>query len=310
MKTCVRISEAVAWATQGNAHAVPDSLRDHALRCESCAEFVASVSLTRELGQSLPATAMVRARHDALKLELLSQARRHAGNSAHIRHLRLWLRLLVAAFITSGAAAAAKYATDRRTSLLDRARAPQALAQPLPKLETPSIDNSVANRLVKATSALLPRSEDSGKLPLPPGVDASEAAQHCATTTADDVFAQAWAALRDKRPTEASKRFDALLASKTLDPARRADVLYWSAQSHRQAGEAGAAISHSLQLLHQFPSAHHASDAALILGEYALARDQLDRAAQYLTQAAQSERSVVRERAQRGLRQLVKRQAH
>jgi hypothetical protein len=65
-------------------------------------------------------------------------------------------------------------------------------------------------------------------------------------------------------------------------------------------------MSRSTQLLRQYPSAPFASDAALLLGEYALASDQFDLAAQYLNRAARSERSVVRERARRALQQLVK----
>jgi TolA-binding protein len=212
--------------------------------------------------------------------------------------------MLVAACVIGGAAAATTYVVNH--GVVGFAQKPEAqnVAQnPTPR-EKQSVLVQVDSALPTATPALALTTQDVTQTPR------SSATNHVARVADHDAaFADAWAELRAKRPAEAAKHFDSLLASDNLDPARRADVLYWSAQSHRQAGEVSAAMSRSSQVLRQYPASHHASDAALILGEYALASDQFDVAAQYLNQAAQSERSVVRERAQRALRELVRKQS-
>lgn len=246
----------------------------------------------------------------------MSQSRFIAAHARETRRAHWGLRLLAAAFITTGAAAAARHvmlAPARPiTSAVGVSAGPASAsnrteAQPLSRLESRPLvqlpfwaPNSVGS--LQNPAHLLPSNADRNRTQ-------SEPTSQASSSVDDAGFVQAWTLFRSNKPAAAARRFDALLDSRSLDSARRADILYWSAQSHRQAGEAGAAIERASQLLRQFSSASHASDAALILGEYALAGDQFDRAKHYLSQAARSERSVVRDRAERGLRALQQKQA-
>lgn len=313
MKACAHHPQVVAWAAQGSELAIPEFLSAHAVRCEACALLIASVRLGRQLGQLLPNAALTPSRHDAVKFLLMAEARRGGTDRRKGRHAYLGIRLLVAAIITSGVATA-WYAAHRVGVGFQPAESEVAVAQSLPRLETHHLGRGIERALGDAASRrqlqFAPKHD-----PANPGSstqkrtdESASAVQASPGVDGDAAFSEAWVALRAKRPAEAARRFDALLDSGALDPARRADVLYWSAQSHRQAGAVGVAISRSNQLLRQHPSSHHACDAALILGEYALANQQFDQAAQFLNLAARSERSVVRERAQRALRELMKKQ--
>lgn len=311
MKACAHHRQVVAWATQGNAIALPDFLSTHAECCEACANLITSVRLGRELGLLIPDTALTQSRHDSVKFLLMAEARRGAAGWRKGRRVYLGIRLLVAAIITSSVATA-WYAASRIAVDFGPAESRTLGAKSLPRLETHDLGKGIEQAMVVATSKQEPQFAPNPG-PSNPGSstqqrtdDSASADQASPGVDGDAAFSEAWIALRAKRPAEAARRFDALLNSRTLDPARRADVLYWSAQSHRQAGAVSAAISRSDQLLRQYPSSHHACDAALILGEYALASGRIDQAAQFLNLAARSDRSVVRERAQRALRELVK----
>ncbi len=312
MTTCRSLAEAKQWAELGNLRLVPDDLRSHAGRCDVCAAFLQTVDLARELGQQLPATALGHERHDAAKFKLMAAARQGARPTRTSgRRARLGVRLLVAAFVVTAAAAASNYVVKNvRMSRVPMSSGASEVAQSLPHLDTRRLGANLAQSL--ATAALASQ----GKFPVVTVAGTSPAAAPAAATAntanastsvdGDALFTEAWAALQSKRPAEAAKHFDALLSSSSLDAARRNDTLYWSAQAHRQAGNAGTALQRSSQLLRQYPSSPFATDAALILGEYALANDQFDAAAQYLNKAATSARPVVRERAKRALGELVK----
>lgn len=310
MNACAHHPQVVAWATQGSELGAPESLIAHAECCEACAGLITSVRLGRQLGLLIPNTALTQSRHDAVKFLLMAEARRGAADWRKGRPVYLGIRLLVAAIITSGVATA-WYAAHRVGVGFEPAESEGSVAKSLPRLETHDFGRDIVRAMVVVTARqelqFAPKHEPSkpGSSTQQRTDEPASADQASPGVDGDAAFSEAWSTLRAKRPAEAARRFDALLDSRTLDPARRADVLYWSAQSYRQAGAVGAAISRSNQLLRQYPSSHHACDAALILGEYALASRQFDQAAQFLNLAARSDRSVVRERAQRALRELV-----
>lgn len=307
MNKCLSMVEARHWAEQGNHLPIPGGLRTHAERCAACADFIRTVDDARTLGQQLPTTPLGQQRHDAMKFQLMATARQQASRALASNHpVRIGARLLIAAFVVTAAATAGGYAVkamrDRNVPSGANRAAP---AQQLSHLETARVNTNIGARL--ASAAATASSPSASML-------GSANAEPAGATTPTNIdgdarFTEAWAALRAKRPAEAARNFDALLDSNSLDAARRADILYWSAQSHRQAGNVGAAQSRSAQLLRQYPSSPFAGEAALILGEYALANGQFDTAAKYLTRAADSDRPVVRDRAKRALKELVKKEA-
>jgi hypothetical protein len=85
---------------------------------------------------------------------------------------------------------------------------------------------------------------------------------------ADAAFTAAWRTLRGGDAAGAARDFDALLAA-DLDHARRADVLYWSAEAHARAGHRDVAIARANQLLRAYPHAWRVRDARLLLDRLA-----------------------------------------
>lgn len=126
-------------------------------------------------------------------------------------------------------------------------------------------------------------------------------------TEGDAAFAQAWQLLRSGRTREAARAFDALWAGDSLDTERRADVLYWSAEAYRRAGDRSAAESRASMLLRETPGAWRAPEANLIVGESALQRGDIEAARTALERAARSGRQGVSVRAQRALERLESR---
>ena len=120
----------------------------------------------------------------------------------------------------------------------------------------------------------------------------------------DSAFAHAWDLLRRGEALRAAGEFDAMLDSGTLDAARRADVLYWSAQAYSRAGRPATAESRARRLVSEFASSFRAADAALMLGEMTLARGERAEARQWFRRAAGSTHPSVRARAEKGLSEL------
>lgn len=304
----------VEWSYQGARHDMSDELRAHLSVCAPCAAYAESVQLARALGEQLPFVTLEQAKHDALKLELVTESRRWANTSAH-RGPRRVRALLWAAAITVGVttAAAAAFLVVRRpvqlpvspTQLGATARRPSLEEQALSSEHHPSASATAPPiTVVQVVSReRVPPIEPSGEeLPARSAEPQTTAAP--IATNSDDEFAEAWAALRANRPTEAARRFDALLERASLDPARRVDVLYWSAQAHRRAGNTGAACARSTRLLREFPRSALASNAALLLGEVALEQRQPEQAKSYLERAKNSNHPLVKARAERALKTL------
>ena len=120
----------------------------------------------------------------------------------------------------------------------------------------------------------------------------------------DEAFSRAWRMLRTGRALEAARAFDALWARSNLDPARRADVLYWAAESHRQAGDLLAAESRAAMLLRNDPTAWRAPEANLIMGEAAQRRGNLTAARRAFERAAETGSPRVSRHARRALELL------
>jgi tetratricopeptide (TPR) repeat protein len=315
MKTCLFLGSVEQWAKQGASVAMSEALAHHLERCERCASFAQSVQQARALGQQLPTWAMDPSRHEALKFRLMAEARGSRGVfSVGFARTRFSVRALALAAIVGSAAAAAS-ATHHYVSHSDPAsdvELPTAsnAARPLPHLASRLESSQRAVALPTACNDLLQKTTTPLARPaLEPGTEQRSVTAEpgsSADNDADSEFTRAWAALQSKRPAEAAKRFDTLLASSSLDSSRRADILYWSAQSHRQAGNTSKAMRRSSQLLQQYPNAPFAAAAALMLGEFAMTSDQFPLAKHYLTQASRSPHAVVRDRAKHALAELAK----
>jgi TolA-binding protein len=110
--------------------------------------------------------------------------------------------------------------------------------------------------------------------------------------------------MRRGEALRAAGEFDAMLDSGKLDAARRADVLYWSAQAYSRAGKSATAESRARRLVSEFANSFRAADAALMLGEMTLARGERAEARQWFRRAAGSTHPSVRARAEKGLSEL------
>jgi len=292
MKHCAQHLALKQWAHKGSSAVTLGKLNDHANGCNICRTYLREVRQARELGQQLPNFTLSRNRHETVKFNLMAEARRNRYPTTHRRrHLNLRVRLLSIAAIVGGAAAAAT-ATPWGTN--ERAQSFSMLTTLESHIATPfrtprRVDNAFATTALPAV--LQPKRLHPNK----PGPS---------TFFTDSAFAIAWNALQAGQPAAAAARFDDLLYSENVDDGRRADILYWSAQSHRQSGNIIGAIKRSTQLLRKHPTSPFAPDAALMLGEYALADGKLLLAKLYLRRAAQATHCVVRERAIRELGRL------
>lgn len=76
----------------------------------------------------------------------------------------------------------------------------------------------------------------------------------------DRAFHDAWRIFRSGDSQAAAAAFDELLRRQDLGD-RRADVLFWSARAHQQAGEAGAAHERLDDLVRSHPGAWHEAEA-------------------------------------------------
>ena len=292
MKHCAQHLALKQWAQEGASAVTLGELNDHANGCNICGTYLREVRQARELGQQLPNFTLSRTRHETVKFNLMAEARRNRfPTTRRRRHLSLRVRLLAIAAIV-GSAAAATTTMHRWTN--DRAQALSMLTMLEPDTARPfrtprGVDNAFVTTALAAVAQ--PKRLHPNK-PRP------------STFSTDSAFAMAWNALQAGQPAVAAARFDSLLDSDNADAGRRADILYWSAQSHRQSGNISGAITRSSQLLRKHPTSAFAPDAALMLGEYALADGKLLLAKLYLRRAAQATHCVVRERAIRELGRL------
>ncbi|MBI2896602.1 MAG: FecR domain-containing protein [Deltaproteobacteria bacterium] len=82
----------------------------------------------------------------------------------------------------------------------------------------------------------------------------------------DQAFHEAWGMLRSGDPRAAAARFDELLRRPDLGE-RRADVLFWSARAHQDAGQSSVARERLGDIVRSHPGAWHAAEARSALGE-------------------------------------------
>ena len=106
------------------------------------------------------------------------------------------------------------------------------------------------------------------------------------------------------KSAEAAQAFDRLSRSPSLDPGRRADVLYWAARAHREAGNTGSAQARAEELVEHDPKAWHAARAALMIGESLVRKGDHAAARPWLVKAKNTGRGDVRARAQALLSKL------
>lgn len=78
-------------------------------------------------------------------------------------------------------------------------------------------------------------------------------------------FAAAWGRFRAGDVDGAARAFDQLLTAAGLPGARRADVLYWSAEAHMRAGRTDVAAARARTLVEGYPGAWRAEDARRLL---------------------------------------------
>jgi TolA-binding protein len=301
------------WSHSGRAVPLDSQVLAHTTVCNECKGFVDSVLEARNRGDALPLTLLSASRQQAVKLQLMAEAKRFSNRSRAQRTMGYWLakkRVVVA--LSIGVAAAATtgvvsyglfskgYDTGSRPSSVPTAVASLKVTkggrtETFAPLEATRPSSTV-------TSPALPRSNNDGRSLAPSNSGAF--APRAKPTNGDEQFALAWASLRNHRPAQAATQFDALLEGGQLDAARRADVLYWSAQAHHRAGNTNAAVSRSRRLLNEFPKSQFAPDAALLLGEAALNGRNHEQARRYLLLAKTSSHARVRERAERALSQI------
>jgi TolA-binding protein len=288
-------------------------LKAHAPGCNLCSEFLNSVQKGRTIGDGLPHTLLSDSRKEAMKLELMAEAKRFSNQ--HRIQRTTWNRLakkrvVIALSIGMAAAASTGVVTYGRFSKgYDTGVRPSSAPIAAPSRQDPKIQPAetwapLAATPPSATANLpeLPRNNNDGRSLAPS--NSSAFVPRTKPTNGDEQFALAWSSLRNNRPAQAATQFDALLEGGQLDPARRADVLYWSAQAHHRAGNASAAVSRSRRLLNEFPMSQFAPDAALLLGEAALYQRNNEQARRYLLLAKTSSHARVRERAERALSQI------
>ncbi len=122
----------------------------------------------------------------------------------------------------------------------------------------------------------------------------------------DAAFQRAWKLLQAGKAREAAAAFDALARERDLDPARRADVLYWSAKAHQRSGDSSGARARADELLKQDPEAWHAPDAALLMGESLVEQGKQAEARRWLNRAATTGSPAVQRRAHQLLSQISK----
>ena len=120
----------------------------------------------------------------------------------------------------------------------------------------------------------------------------------------DAEFQRGWRSLQEGRAREAAMVFDALALAPNLDPARRGDVLFWSARAHAAAGDAKEAEERADSVASTAPASWYASDAALMAGRACLERGDEACARARLEAAAASPKPAVRDEAKRLLQQL------
>jgi TolA-binding protein len=301
------------WSYAGREVSLDSQLKAHAPGCNLCSEFLNSVQKGRTIGDGLPLTLLSDSRKEAMKLELMAEAKRFSNRYRHQRTMGYWLakkRVVMALSIGVAAAATTGVVTYGRFSKgYDTGARPSSAPIAAPSRKDPKIGPAETLAPLEATppSATvklpeLPQSNDDGRSLAPS--NSSAFAPRVKPTNGDEQFALAWASLRNNRPAQAATQFDALLEGGKLDAARRADVLYWSAQAHHRAGNTNAAVSRSRRLLNEFPKSHFTPDAALLLGEAALNQRNNDQARRYLLLAKTSSHARVRDRAERALSQI------
>jgi FimV-like protein len=100
-RRCPELARAHAWAREGSAAPLPAWLREHRLSCGACRQFVEQVEQTRRMFDKLPPVPLGAERIDAIRFNVMAEARKHAGASARGSHRQLLSRLLAAAFVTA-----------------------------------------------------------------------------------------------------------------------------------------------------------------------------------------------------------------
>lgn len=322
MKSCTHNAALLEWSRLGSRSELSPDLKAHVPGCPSCSGLVSEVMTARELALLLPTQTLPQVRLEQMKFLLMATARqqRSAPVEPQGRAPKLFRLGVAALVIVSGVAAAATASRWLRAPAL-----PGEQSVPAPPDKSASSLPTTAQQSRSAASQNqtdAPRAEVSGprtgqeaaNLGTSAGPRAEASATSVAegptnvqalpTSSVDAEFRAAWALLRDGQPRMAAAKFDELLNRGSLDPARVSDVLYWSAQSHRQSGNAHLASQRSETLLARFPQAAHAPDAALLLGEAAMANGQTARARRYLKLALTSRHPVVRDRAEKALSKL------
>jgi hypothetical protein len=294
------------WSFAGSDEPLPSQVRLHTGSCELCASYLKQVLDAREVGRSLPTLPLLPGRRDSLKLQLMAEAKRYSNDARRRRSPlgKLAKRSVVLSLALGAVAAASIGVVAYRSS---EQKPPVSLPTTPSRVVglDPATVSSFERPATAETAASAPVVQP--ETPVRRKVSASNGGARSldhAPSDADEQFATAWSSLRANRTAQAAGQFDGLLERGGLDAARRSDVLYWSAQAHYRAGNTGAACARSRRLLSEFPKSPFAPNAALLLGEVALANRQVEQAKPYLLLAKTSRQALVRERAEHALAQL------
>ena len=313
LRTCRTAT--VEWAMLGSSVQPSGQLLEHSAACETCAALIREVLDTRKLADLLPAKSMAQDRHEQMKFLLMANARqaRAAEPRRSQSNAKVLKWSLAALVVASGVVAAASSLDSTRSLLFHRRPKSSSPAQPAARQiavcgnsaahsTSCPITTTAATPPVDAKNIAVPSSTSSTRTAAALVAPASTASS--AAGLADSKFAEAWSMYRAGQYQAASAQFDRLLYQDHLDASRTADILYWSAQAHQQSGDSAVAQKRCETLLARYPGAPHATDAALLLGEAAVAGGRYDAARGYLNRALKSPHQVVRTRAERALAKL------
>jgi len=314
LRTCRTAT--VEWAMLGSSVEPSAQLLEHGAACETCAALIRDVLDARKLADLLPAQSMAQDRHEQMKFLLMANARqaRAAEPRRSQSNAKVLKWSLAALVVASGVVAAASSLDSTKSLLFHRRPNSSSPAQPAARqiavcgigAKSPTsclILNPAPAPQLEPRNVVGPSTTSSTRTAAALAAPSSMASS--AAGLADSKFAEAWSAYRAGQYQAASAQFDRLLYQDHLDASRTADILYWSAQAHQQSGDSALAQKRCETLLARYPGAPHATDAALLLGEAAVASGRFDAARGYLNRALKSPHQVVRTRAERALAKLA-----
>lgn len=298
----------LSWAQAGCRAELPFELSRHIAACPSCAKNYESITQVRALVARAPIHRVPARRIESIETLLRTETRFSRLRPAPAPKNRRWIAGAAAAVLVGSVGVAAALVQKREIPAPSIA----SVSRTIPSVFVVSTNVAPANASVSAADAsTAPVLGEPLKVsPIVSGANGSSVRVglppvSSASLPDDSAFASAFAELNAGHPGVAASAFDALLNQRWLDASRRADVLYWSSQAHARAGNRSMAEARARTYLNRFPNALRAGETALLLGDYARDRGQLDLARRYYERGAKSTRPTTATRAKKALNSLA-----